>query len=227
MKQFDKIELKTFERNFRAHFNNMLFNNPTLYVDGLKWYKKENLHIKKVAKRYNMTIKTYAEITARLSVRNNWYRNRLDAVRLSYNRILKRANNAIKVCTTKVHKNKAYEHYDGISNIEPNALKIYAFAKNLQLDANHITIDIWIKRAFTNCYNVKKFDMNAKQYEQLSNIVFRVAKENELLGYQCQAIAWNSARSNVWNKDTKYIKGMYSLEHKQEQAKQVYDKMYT
>lgn len=226
MQEFNKYELLTFERNFRAHFNNMLFNNPTLYVDGLKWYKKENLHIKKVAKRYNMTVRTYAEITARLSVRNNWYRNRLDAVRLSYNRILKRANNAVKVCTTRVHKNKAYEHYDGISNIEPNALKIYAFAKNLQLDENYITVDIWIKRAFTNCYNVKKFDMNAKQYEQLSKIVFKVAKENELKGYQCQAIAWNSARNNVWNKDTIYIKGMYSEPKKKKRNSRELEKVH-
>ena len=210
MQEFNKYELLTLERNFISFYGLVKNNCPTLFKDGKYWYKKENKHIKKVAKRYGMTVRQYAEITARLSIRNNWIRNRLDAVRLSYNKILGRPIDAVKVCTTKVHKNIAYEYCDGIGTIQPNALKIHAFAKNLQLNKDYVTIDVWIKRAFTNCWDVDSFDMNSKQYEQLSNIIKKVAKEENLIPYQVQAIAWNGARNNIFNKDTIYIKGMYS-----------------
>ena len=52
--------------------------------------------------------------------------------------------------------------------------------------------------------------MNSKQYEQLSNIVKKLAKQENLIPYQLQAIAWNGARNNIFNKDTIYKKGMYS-----------------
>ena len=210
MQEFNKHELKTFERNFISYYSLIKNHCPNLYKNGKIWYKKENKEIKRDANYFNIKVKTLTEICARLSIRNNWDRNKIDYKKVCIAKKWSIPRYKIKVCTPNTNKNMAFDIYEYKATIQPNGLKIYAFAKNLQLNKNYVTIDVWIKRAFTNCWDVEKFDMNSKQYEQLSNIVKKLAKQENLIPYQLQAIAWNGARNNIFNKDTIYKKGMYS-----------------
>ena len=180
MQEFNKYELLTFERNFISYYNLVKNHCPNLYKNGKTWYKKENKEIKKVSKYFNKKVKTLSEMCARLSIRNNWDRNKIDYKKVCIAKKWSIPRYKIKVCTPNTNKNMAFD------------------------------IDVWIKRAFTNCWDVEKFDMNAKQYEQLSNIIKKLAKQENLIPYQIQAIAWNGARNNIFNKDTIYKKRMYS-----------------
>lgn len=210
MQEFNKYELITFERNFISYYSLVKNHCPFLYKNGKIWYKKENKEIRKVSKYFDKKVKTLAEMCARLSIRNHWDRNKIDYKKVCIAKKWNIPRYKIKVCTPNTNKNKAFDIYEYQATIQPNALKIYAFAKNLQLNKEYVTLDVWMKRAFSNCWDVDKFDMNAKQYEQLSNIIKKLAKEENLIPYQVQAIAWNGARNNIFNKDTIYTKGMYS-----------------
>ena len=141
--------------------------------NGSMWYANANIICKSLSKEYNITIETVAKVMAVLSPRNKWERNILDTKSV----IVAHKNNIdpknIKVCTFNKNKFKAFNILSGKETIKPSAKKTYSFYKNILLDDNFITIDLWHLRA---CFG-KNIDsgLTPLRYDQIKDITIRLA----------------------------------------------------
>jgi len=192
MKKLSNYKLRKYKNNLI----DILERTPKDTFDSAKhWYYKENEWLNKVATYYNREPKNMAEIIARLSVRNKWIRNKVDAQKICISRKWNISENDTIVCTPNTHKYKAFKIYDYKENIPTSALKIYSFYHNLLLNDKHVTIDVWQKRALLNKYNVDSFKPNKVEYRQLEDLHISLAENYNLKGFELQSIIWTQKRN--------------------------------
>ena len=192
MKKLSNYKLK----KYRNNLVDILDRTPEDTFNSAKyWYYRENKWLNKVADYYDREPKNMAEIIARLSVRNKWIRNKIDAQKICISRKWNISENDTIVCTPNTHKYKAFKIYDYKENIPTSALKIYSFYNNLLLNDKYVTIDVWQKRALLNEYNVDKFTPNKVEYKQLEDLHIKLAKEYNLKGFELQSIIWTQKRN--------------------------------
>ena len=195
MKKLSNYKLK----KYRNNLVDIIDRTPKDTFNSAKdWYYKENEWLNKVADYYDREPKNMAEIIARLSVRNKWIRNKIDAQKICISRKWNISENDTIVCTPSTHKYKAFKIYDYKENIPTSALKIYSFYHNLLLNDKYVTIDVWQKRALLNKYNVDKFTPNKVEYKQLEDLHISLAKEYNLKGFELQSIIWTQKRNEYY-----------------------------
>ena len=183
-------------RKYRNNLIDILERTPKdTFNEAKLWYYRENEWLNKVATYYNREPKNMAEIIARLSVRNKWVRNKIDAQKICISRKWNISENDTIVCTPNTHKYKAFKIYDYKENIPTSALKIYSFYHNLLLNDRYVTIDVWQKRALLNKYNVDKFTPNKVEYKQLEDLHISLAEDYNLKGFELQSIIWTQKRN--------------------------------
>jgi len=165
-------------------------------TNGKLWYNKANQFCLEMALKYSYTPETVAAIVSALSPHNKWERNLIDA-----ETILKAYRDGltaddVKVCTFDNNKHKAFNIAALNESIDVSSRKTFAFLQNIAyLNDKHVTIDRWHIRA---CFNrmIQPKRLNDNLYDELQAITIELAKENNLTGYQYQAIVWESIKNN-------------------------------
>ena len=162
---------------------------------GLNWYNDFYLWSEKLGKKYDYDPFIIAQIFSALSPRNKLEKNKIDTIS-----VLDAIKNnlqpeQIKVSTFHNNKNKAFDIAKGLKQITKDSLKTYSFCKNVgELNSDFVTIDVWQLRALTNRRENKT--PTKLEYLQLVDLHKKIAQKNNILGYQLQAITWESLRNN-------------------------------
>ena len=165
-------------------------------INGKFWYSKANEFTQRMAVKYGYTPETVASVLRALSPHNKWERNLIDT-----ETVLKAYRNGlsaddVKVCTFDTNKHKAFNIAALNQSIDVSSRKTFAFLQNIAyLNDKFVTIDRWHIRA---CFNrmIQPKRLNDNLYDELQSITIELAKENNLTGYQYQAIVWESIKNN-------------------------------
>lgn len=165
---------------------------------GKNWYKDAQDFSKYLSETYKIDSYVCASVISALSPNNKWKRNKIDAEAVIKAHLNGISPESIKVCTYNANKMKAFRILKG-ELITEKSPKTHAFAMNVGLlSSDHITIDKWHLRA---CLTKQKMDVvetcTAVQYRRIEKITAQIAKENNLKGYELQAIIWVTIR-NRW-----------------------------
>lgn len=159
---------------------------------GLNWYNLFNSVICDIARNYNITAETAAEIFSALSPRNRLHTNLRDTINVVEAFQAGIGPDGIRCSTYDTNKYKAFGIMAGSDGIREQALKTFSFYKNCLLDPDFITIDTWHIRATVGRHY--KGTLTRLRYEQLTELTLDAAKRHGVTGYQFQAIIWNSIR---------------------------------
>lgn len=162
---------------------------------GLNWYNEFYIWSEKLAKKYNYSTFTIAQIFSALSPRNKLEKNKIDTITVLDAIKNNLAPEQIKVSTFHNNKNKAFDIARGLKQITKDSLKTYSFCKNVgELNSDFVTIDVWQLRALS----LKKQNKvpTKLEYMQLVDLHKKIAQKNNILGYQLQAITWEALRNN-------------------------------
>lgn len=193
-----KYQIKKIETNLQTIFNDV---NKETFLNGLNWYKNENLWCKDIAKKYGINSFKVASIFSALSPRNKLDKNKIDTITVieAYFNFIN--PNEIKVSTFHSNKNKAFDILKNLNSINKDSLKTYSFCENLaNLNKDFVTIDVWHLRA---CFLSMRYkQITNLEYLQIKDITIKVANKNNLLGYEFQAIIWEQMRNNYNNYKT-------------------------
>ena len=174
------------ERNISTILEQASLNDIT---HGLQWYKIAHTIAGNMAKQYQRSLSDIIGIIAVLSPGCQWDKNVFDAIS-----VIEHGSNAI-VSTYGPNKNKAVSITMGHSpDFILSGHKVTAFYTNLLTPENdeHITIDSHATRAgcdWVGQYAPQKFNKDGK-YRVLENSYFSIARRQQMLGNQTQAIAW-------------------------------------
>jgi len=170
---------------------------------GLNWYKEAQDFCKMLSRTFDISTYTAATVVSCLSPNNKWERNKLDAIKVIESWVLGVEPDKVKVCTYKANKLKAFRALKG-ELIAESAPKTHAFAMNVgNLSSDHVTIDKWHLRACVLSPKAGIKDATetctAKQYRRVERITSEIAKENNLKGFEIQAIIWVAIK-RVWGR---------------------------
>ncbi len=165
-------------------------------INGKFWYSNANEFTQRMAVKYGYTAETVASVLSALSPHNKWERNLVDT-----ETVLDAVNKGltpedVKVCTFNKNKEKAFNIAQLNECIDISSPKTYAFLQNIAyLNDKFVTIDRWHIRASFNRMIAPKA-LNVKLYEELQSLTIDLAEEQNLTGYQYQAIIWESIKNN-------------------------------
>ena len=187
-----KYKLQKYSYNLESTLNLATEND---IKTGLTWYKDFYLWSENLGKKYNLNTFTIAQVFSALSPRNKLEKNKIDT--LTVLDAIKQGLNPeqIKVSTFNRNKNKAFNIALNKDCINKDSLKTFSFCKNVgELDSNFVTIDVWQLRALTGKKENKT--PTKLEYLQLVELHQKIANKNNILGYQLQAITWETLRNN-------------------------------
>jgi len=185
-------KLKKYSNNLETILNGA--NNNSIDF-GLNWYNDFYLWSENLGKKYNKDTFTIASVFSALSPRNKLEKNKIDTINVleAIKQGLKPEQ--IKVSTFHNNKNKAFNIALNKDSIKKDSLKTYSFCQNVgNLNSNFVTIDVWQMRALTL---KKEYKTPTKlEYLQLVELHQKLANKYNILGYQLQAITWETLRNN-------------------------------
>jgi hypothetical protein len=192
MKQLTEIQLTEVNNNLDHYFS--LATDKDI-DDGIAWYKQAHYICKDLAKQYNVSLNTVASIISALSPRNKWPQNIKDTITVLNAIHCDLSPDQVKVCTFHKNKRKAFILGKGLAKITDKSLKTFSFVNNIaDLSEDHITIDVWHLRA---CFGKTIKTVPTKNaYNQIRLLTIEKAKQNELKGFEYQAIIWNAVKNN-------------------------------
>ncbi len=160
--------------------------NNDHYNNGLLWYNDVNNFVNQLSHTYNVPVETAAKVVSILSPQTNWAQNKKDAINMLNAFVHGKDINSFKVTTYNMNKNKAFDLLHGSCDLLNTSPKTFAFYKNILLDCNYVTLDLWMLRLIKH----HKPYLTFKQYNILQRCFIVAAKETNLTGYQLQAILW-------------------------------------
>jgi len=190
--------------DIRKHLSSwLLFATKEQIKDGIEWYKDAQDFCKYLSEKYDISVYVAATVVSCLSPNNKWARNKLDAENLILYFLKGRKLEDLKVCTYNNNKAKAWRAMQG-EIISEKAPKTHAFAMNVGLlSSEHITIDKWHLRACLTepSDGIVKCTESCTiiQYRRIEQITAQIAKDNNLKGYELQAIIWVTIKQK-WNR---------------------------
>ena len=183
-------------KNGMRHFFDLA--TPEDIRRGMAWYSDANEIVYDIHdrfKRFNPWL--VGGVLAILSPGNKWERNIQDVITVLEAIENNTHPNDIKVCTYNTNKFKAFAFATEQREITFESRKTFSFLKNIvDLDPNYLTIDRWHLRA---CFGkTMETGLTKKRYDAIAEVTKQEAKKVGMLGYQYQAIIWESIR----NRDT-------------------------
>jgi len=187
-----KYKLKKYSYNLESILN---LANENDIKTGLNWYKDFYLWSENLGKKYNSDTFTIAQVFSALSPRNKLEKNKIDT--LTVLEAIKQGlkPEQIKVSTFNRNKEKAFNIALNKDSINKDSLKTYSFCQNVgNLNSNFVTVDVWQLRALTGKKENKT--PTKLEYLQLVELHKKIANKNNILGYQLQAITWETLRNN-------------------------------
>lgn len=160
--------------------------------EGHLWYRRAMLWADEVGTTLGFTLAEVAGVTAALSPRNNWERNKTDATNILTAVSLK--THPLPVATFKVNRDAALR----IAKGEPwqsvlKGRKVRAFASALAGNAEATVVDVWMARAMTD--GRRDAPRSAADYEDMAAAIRYVARQRGEPVTQTQATAWVAARN--------------------------------
>lgn len=189
VKNLSDIKIK----NNLRHWLNMA--NREEIDQGKDWYMDAQNFTKYLSEKYRIDSYICASVISALSPNNKWNRNKIDAEAVI--KAFIDGHKDVKVCTYNSNKEKAFKILDG-ELITEKSPKTHSFAMNVGLlSGDHITIDKWHLRACVTKYKADCIEAcTSVQYRRIEKITSQIAKENNLKGYELQAIIWVTIRNN-------------------------------
>ena len=162
---------------------------------GKNWYMDAQNFTEYLSKKYGIDSYVCASVISALSPNNKWDRNKIDAEAVI--KAFIDGHKDVKVCTYNSNKEKAFKILDG-DLITEKSPKTHSFAMNVGLlSSDHITIDKWHLRACVTKHKAGCVEScTSVQYRRIEKITSQIAKENNLKGYELQAIIWVTIRNN-------------------------------
>ena len=199
MKKRTKSQLARHSKNLDFFFNSA--TNAQIEA-GKRWYYDVNQFCKELAKEFETTPLTVAQVISALSPRNKWRRNLIDC-KVVFQAIKDgKEPHEIKVSTYHSNKFKAFDIAKNGKRIDASAPKTFNFLHNIaHLDKNALTIDVWHIRAIEK-KNLAKTPIGIVAYDQVKELTIRKAEKIGLDGFEYQAIIWLSAQAFFKNKPT-------------------------
>ena len=172
------------------------YNIDTNAMGGVDWYIRGNKFCYDLSIEYNLPIDTIAKIVSCLSPHNKWERNKYDTNQMIEAYSMGGSIDSFKVCTFTPNKLKAWNLLT--LGIEPKfGNKTYSFYRNLLLDKDHVTIDLWHIRACKGGKVSNEFKtLTDKRYRDISAITSSLAHELGLTPFKLQSIIWVNIRDN-------------------------------
>jgi hypothetical protein len=163
--------------------------------NGKKWYKKFNAWCTNVANEYKTNNLTVVNVFSILSARNELRKNMLDTITVFEAIKNNTSPDDVKVSTFHRNKYKAFDAAKGLTTIQEDSLKTYAFMQNIAyLNEAYVTVDVWHMRACFDKMIVPK-SLTKNIYDIIQDITIKEAKKHGLKGYEYQAIIWESIRT--------------------------------
>jgi len=123
---------------------------PKYLEDGIGWYEKANQWCNEVSRHFKLPLATIIDVTAALSVNNEWGRNQRDVFTVINSWMMGKTNSQdIPATTYKFHVDRAIGILEGTDSLK--GPKVEAFAYNIAYP-NHnddvVTVDLWAFRAW-------------------------------------------------------------------------------
>jgi hypothetical protein len=197
MKKRTKNQLARHSKNLDFFFNRA--TNEQIEA-GKRWYFDVNQFCNELAKEFETTPLTVAQVISALSPRNRWKRNLIDCKAVFQAIKDGKEPHQIKVSTYHCNKFKAFDIAKTGRRIDASAPKTFNFLHNIaHLDKNALTVDVWHIRAVEK-KNLKKTPIGTVAYEQIKALTIRRAENIGLAGFEYQAIIWLSAQAFFKNK---------------------------
>jgi hypothetical protein len=180
------------EQNLIDRYNSA---NKKTRLDGRVWYYEAQSFCQDISKRYKVDSYIVAAVTAILSPRSRWERNKQDAEAMIKAFVSNKGIDSFTVCNTHTNKAKAWGVLEGGVQISAKSPKTHSFAMNVGLlSPDHITIDSWHIRACLTQPGEGVVDtvdtITEKQYRRVEAITAKLAGKRRMKGYQFQAIVW-------------------------------------
>ena len=138
-------------------------------------------------------LKIVAKVISALSPQNRWGQNKIDAENLIKAFVSGEPLNNVKTSTFNANKQKAIN----ILNLQSVKWgnKTNSFWRNICLQGDTVTIDLWHLRAIKTGKIENHFKtLTDKKYKLIEYATLKLAKKYSLKGYQLQAIIWQSIR---------------------------------
>lgn len=175
----------------------MAYNRSTDAQSAANWYECQNARLQAIADSTGYSMARVACVVAALSPSCAWEQNLRDA-----HSVLSTAHaDNVRVFTYGANKDKAYAiklapEGDIFAFFSDKSPKTRAFAHNLLLDPEHVTIDVWMLRALfnlpANCQTTVKVPT---VYQALEALVAQFGAAHGFTGYQMQAYIWTAIRT--------------------------------
>ena len=171
-------------------------------VTGRSWYRQALTSAIELHERYDIDVTTVCGVIAALSPRNKWSRNLIDAENLisAYTSAGIEACDSVKVCTFGANKAKALRILDAdpILDVVEGILSGPKLIEFFRCICGHddVCIDghaysIWFGDRITLA---KVPSIGIKLRRQIKSDYLAVAANNDLTGYEVQAITWVTHR---------------------------------
>lgn len=172
-------------------------------AQGELWYYDANEFASQLAREYSTLTPVAAYVISALSPAVSWEQNQADAITLFRAVYHGAGPYEINVGTYNANKEKAWRIASGEPlSVIGNGLKTNAFAQNILLDSNYVTVDRHMQRAalmdYTNQYD--GISLTAKRYRNVESAIKRAAREvstDERIytPFEVQAIVWLAYRN--------------------------------
>jgi len=165
--------------------------------EGIEWYPEANKKIRRIAHSLALPSSVVAETVSILSPFQVWESNIEEAHKLLFS--LKYEPDQLEKLTFTTYRSnveKAIRVYrkEEVMNQDKGGFKTFAFAHNLLLKDQYVTID----RHMLKLVDIEKFfgtkSLTKKTYFAYAEAIKKVAKKYNLKGYEVQASLWLKLR---------------------------------
>lgn len=167
--------------------------------EGVNWYLDANRWVWETANKYSIHPQVVANVCSMLSPNNKWHWN-MDNTETMINAWLNgKSIESFKVTTYGQNKEKAWRYLrDEFDLIYVKSPKTFSFAKNLMMDDDYVTIDMWMIRALLQNPQRKKKEISLSlpltQYNRCVKLFKDTAEQLALSPIQLQASVWTAVR---------------------------------
>lgn len=192
-----KYSLDDIDRQLKYVFSQA---NDYEYNEGLRWYQEANLYLQEISNHFNLPISLTCALCACLSPNASWNQN----VKDTYTLIRFKAAGRFKVTTYFRNKQKAKQIFKTKDTSLLSGRKVLPFFDNLlrPQESTEVTIDTHIVRCSVNNSNLEVSYIPPTHWNCIKETIEGIAKENNLLPLQVQAILWITWKRLTLSRDT-------------------------
>lgn len=154
------------------------------------WYQNANAMCAQIASEWSIDIVKVAKVVSVLSPMNKWETCVESSKAMIAAFCCGGDIDSFSVSNFSANKIKAWGVLNETRDLERSSRKTFSFYKNMLLDPNFVTIDLWHLRI---CFGMDhSTGISPKNYDILSELTIDTANRMGMVGYDFQAIMWQS-----------------------------------